>query len=134
MDTILPRPPQVHFLLSLGLEYNEADVTRSTTMSVSTNELMGTVLPDGTLELAGKLSVPPGRVRVRVESLEPPVPPTESLIEFVDRTRRELEAAGHKFRTSEEIDAELEELRNEWDERLDDLDRIREGDTEKPEC
>ena len=92
-------------------------------MSVPINELLGTVRPDGTLELAGKLTVPPGRVRVRIESLEPTAPPTESLIEFVQRSRRELEAAGHRFRTKEEIDAELAELRNEWDERLDGLDR-----------
>jgi hypothetical protein len=90
-------------------------------MSVSTNEMLGIVRPDGTLELAGKLTVPPGRVRVRVESLEPPAPPTESLGDFVARTRRELEAAGHKFRTREDIDAELEEMRNEWDQRLDEL-------------
>src|SRR5438034_11214436 len=89
-------------------------------------EVLGTVRPDGTLELDQKLTVPPGRVKVRVESVETPGPPTESLIEFVRRTRRELEAAGHRFRTKEEIDAELGELRNEWDERLDDLDRLRE--------
>jgi hypothetical protein len=92
-------------------------------MSVTTNELLGTVRPDGTLELAGKLTVPPGRVRVRVESLEPPAPPTESLIEFVQRSRREVEAAGHQFRTREEIDAEMEELRNEWDQRHPDARR-----------
>jgi hypothetical protein len=86
-------------------------------VAVTTNEVLGVVRPDGSLELSGKLTVPPGRVRVRVESLEPLPQPTESLVEFVERTRRELEAAGHKFRTKEEIDAELEELRGEWDER-----------------
>jgi hypothetical protein len=92
-------------------------------MSATTNEMLGIVRADGTLELAGKLTVPPGRVRVRIESLEPPAQPTESLIEFVQRSRRELEASGHRFRTREEIDAELEELRSEWDEPLDELDR-----------
>jgi hypothetical protein len=90
-------------------------------MPTLTNDLLGVVHPDGSLELTGKLTVPPGRVRVRVESLETPPQPTEDLIEFVRRTRRELEAAGHKFRTAEEIDAELEELRAEWDDRLDQL-------------
>jgi hypothetical protein len=105
-------------------------------MSVTTNELLGLVRPDGSLELNGKLTVPPGRVRVRVESLEPPGQPAESLIEFVARTRRELEAAGHRFRTREEIDTELEGLRGEWDERLDELNRLRErpAGQEKPEC
>jgi hypothetical protein len=100
-------------------------------MSVTINEMLGVVGPDGTLELAEKLTVPPGRVRVRVESLEPTTAPTEGLVEFVDRTRRELEAAGHKFRTGEEIDAELQELRGEWDERLDELDRLRDQSTGK---
>jgi hypothetical protein len=80
-------------------------------------ETLGTVTPDGTLELDQKVTVTPGRVRVRVESVEPPAPVTETLVEFVDRTRRELEAAGHKFRTKEEIDAEINELRDEWDDR-----------------
>jgi hypothetical protein len=100
-------------------------------MSTRTNELLGVVHPDGSLELTGKLTVPAGRVRVRVESLEPQPQPAESLIEFVQRTRRELEAAGHRFRTREEIDAELEELRGEWDDRLDQLDRLPEKPSEK---
>lgn len=40
--------------------------------------------------------------------------PQETLTEFFQRSRRDLEAAGHKFRTKKEIDAELEEMRNEW--------------------
>jgi hypothetical protein len=94
-------------------------------MSVTTNEVLGIVRPDGSLELSSKLTVPPGRVRVRIESLEPPIQSGESLLEFVARTRRDREAAGHRFRTKEEIDAELEELRSEWDERLDELNAPR---------
>ena len=41
--------------------------------------------------------------------MEPPAPVTETLVAFGDRTRRELEAVGHKFRTKEEIDAFLKE-------------------------
>ena len=39
-------------------------------MAVPTLELLGTVRPDGTLELDQKLTVPPGRVKVRVESAD----------------------------------------------------------------
>jgi hypothetical protein len=39
-------------------------------MSVPTLELLGTVRPDGTLELDQRLTVPPGRVKVRVESAD----------------------------------------------------------------
>ncbi len=86
-------------------------------MATTILETLGTIRSDGTLELDQKLTVGPGRVKVRVESVEPLVQPAESLVEFVDRSRRELEAAGHKFRTKEEIDAEINELRNEWDDR-----------------
>jgi hypothetical protein len=88
---------------------------------MNTVEVLGTVGPDGTLQLDEKLNVPPGRVRVRVETV-----PAETLSEFVDRTRAELAAAGHRFRTREEIDAEINELRDEWEERLEELDRSRE--------
>ena len=69
-------------------------------MSATSLEVLGTVRPDGTLELDQKLTVPPGRVKVRVESVETPAQPTETLVEFVDRSRRELEAAGHHFMNS----------------------------------
>jgi hypothetical protein len=38
-------------------------------------ETFGVVRADGTLELEQKLAVPPGRVKVRVESMEAPVMP-----------------------------------------------------------
>jgi hypothetical protein len=101
---------------------------------VTSLEVLGTIRPDGTLELDQKLAVPPGRVRVRVEPVETPAAPAESLIEFVRRTRHELEAAGHQFRTREAIDTELAALRDEWDDRIDELGRLRESEREKPGC
>jgi hypothetical protein len=110
---------------------------RRIAMPLPSLEVLGTVRADGTLELDEKLNVPPGRVKVRVEAMpETAAKPAEGLVEFVDRLRREMEAAGHKFRTKEEIDAEIEELRNEWEERLDELDRASGGPSreEKPTC
>ena len=78
-------------------------------------ETFGVIRADGTLELEQKLAVPPGRVRVRVESMEAPVMPTETMVEFVQRSRRELAAAGHKFMTAEEVTAWIEEIRDGWD-------------------
>jgi hypothetical protein len=105
-------------------------------MSATSLEVLGTVRADGTLELDAKLNVPPGRVKVLVESLEPAAKPSEGLVEFVQRCRRELETAGHRFRKKEEIDAEIEELRNDWEERLEELDRAwsQPADSEKPAC
>jgi len=84
------------------------------------NELMGVVRADGSLELAGKLTLPAGRVRVRVESVEGP--PSETIGDFLDRTHGELVAAGHEFMTDEEVAAWVRDQRGE-----DDSDRIEEA-------
>ena len=94
-------------------------------MSTSSLEVLGTVRGDGTLELDTKLKVRPGRVRVLVEPLETRPEPTEGLVEFGRRCRREMEAAGHRFRTKDEIGSEINALHNEWDERLDEIDLAR---------
>jgi len=65
-------------------------------------ETLGTVREDGTLELDQKVQVPPGRVKVRVECVQPPALAKETLVEFVNRTRCELAAAGHRFMNDEE--------------------------------
>jgi hypothetical protein len=120
-------PPVAAFAKNAGQDGAGPWRGRRINVAVTTNEVLGVVRPDGSLELTGKLTVPPGPVRVRVEALEVSgLPPAEGLVDFVRRTRRELEAAGHRFRTREEIDAELGELRAEWDDRLDELDRLRE--------
>jgi hypothetical protein len=81
-------------------------------MPAESVEVLGTIRPDGTLELDEQLTVPPGRVKVRVESV---APPAESLVEFVDRSRREMEAAGRPFMNDEEVTAWIEDLRAEDD-------------------
>ncbi len=78
-------------------------------------EILGTVRSDGTLDLDHKVPAPPGRVRVRVEPVESPAPPAQGLVQFVQSLRQEMAAAGHQFRTKEEIDAEIDEMRREWD-------------------
>ena len=84
-------------------------------MATTVLEMLGTVRSDGTLDLDHKVPVPPGRVRVRVEPVESPAPPAQGLVQFVQSLRQEMAAAGHQFRTNEEIDAEIDEMRGEWD-------------------
>lgn len=84
-------------------------------MATTVLEMLGTVRADGTLDLDHKVSVPPGRVRVRVEPVESPVPSTHGLVQFVQSLRQDMAAAGHQFRTKAEIDAEIDEMRREWD-------------------
>jgi hypothetical protein len=84
-------------------------------MATTSLEVLGTVRPDGTLELDKRLNVSPGRVKVRVESIEQPTEPSESLVEFVHRLRQEMEAAGSHFMNDDEVTAWVEELRSEDD-------------------
>ncbi len=90
----------------------------------------GVLKPDGTLELAGRPNLPAGAVEVTIRAVpgistqEEPAPRKESLWEFMQRTRAEREASGEPFRTKEEIDAEIEELRD-WDGKIDEIERER---------
>lgn len=79
-------------------------------------ETLGTVRTDGTLDLDQRVTMAAGRVKVRVESVEPQAQAAQGLVEFVQGLRQQMTDAGHKFRTKDEIDAEMEALRNEWDE------------------
>lgn len=102
-------------------------------MAISSLEVLGTVRADGTLELDEKLRLPPGRVKVRVD----PAPvtqakPAEGLVEFVDRLRREMKAAGSHFMNDEEVNDWIDELRSE-DDRIEDVYRQAEEPLEQQE-
>jgi hypothetical protein len=53
-----------------------------------------------------------------------PKPPTdgEDWWDFLQRARKQLEESGHRFRTKEEIDAEIDDIRS-GDERLEEVYR-----------
>ena len=74
----------------------------------------GMLKPDGSLEIDEKFTLPPGRVRVTVEVLAA-ASNGEDWFDYLRRTRAERESAGAKFRTREEIDADLGDMRDEWD-------------------
>ena len=101
-------------------------------MNETSNVVRGTILPDGTLTLDERTTLPAGPVEVTIR----PVAADrkgESLIEYLQRTRAELEASGAVFRTKEEIDADIEEMRD-WDSRLDEIRlQIEEARHEEPE-
>ena len=84
--------------------------------------LQGTLRLDGTLKLDHQPTVPPGRVEVVLRPLSPPSPCGEGWWEYLQRVRREAEAAGGPFRTAEEIEEEREDLRR-GDDRLDEIYR-----------
>src|SRR5262249_21290901 len=85
--------------------------TRGRAMSPTQIEVTGTLQADGTLVLDQTPNLPAGRVRVTVQVVEPAPPPAETLLEFVQRSRRELEAAGSPFMNEQELNAHVEWLR-----------------------
>ena len=90
-------------------------------------ELQGTIQPDGTLVPDGKLPLPAGRVRLTVEPLpreERPDP--ERFWTLMRNIWDGLRAAGHQPRTREEIDAEINTLRDEVEEEMRAAERLHE--------
>jgi hypothetical protein len=95
-------------------------------MSATVLTVPGTVTADGALELDAKLNLPPGRVTVTVQPTAAPPPAKDPFIEGLERIRANLRAMGHVPRSVEEVEAEREEFRREWDEHQEALERLQE--------
>jgi hypothetical protein len=74
--------------------------------------VQGTVRPDGSLEFPPLSALPSGPVEVTVRPIPSSHDGEENWWEYLQRARAELEAEGHEFRTGEEIDSYIEELRS----------------------
>ena len=83
----------------------------------------GTVRPDGTLEVTQKVDVPAGRVRVTVEPVPEPVQPDRFWTMMESIWAAQL-ASGRTPRTREQIDSEIESLRNESEEEMQAIERL----------
>ncbi len=83
-------------------------------MSATHVVVEGTLRPDGSLEVAEKFGLPPGRVRVTVEVLVEPTTSEEGWFDYLQRARQERESAAPEFRTREEIDAQINAMRDDW--------------------
>jgi hypothetical protein len=77
--------------------------------------LRGLVLPDGSLRLAAPLSLPQGEVEVTIRSVAP-AGGKESLRDFIAHVRAEQHASGHVPRSAEEVQGQLRQTDEEWDE------------------
>ena len=93
-------------------------------MSVGQVVLHGRVLPDGTLELNQPVGLPPGEVQVTVEPAPVATSPKEDLLAVMSRIRAAQDARGYQPRTREEIDAGIETLREEAEERIRAIEQI----------
>lgn len=95
-------------------------------MSVHSITVTGTLNPDGTLALDERVKLPPGRVRVRVETTHGPHNAAEFLaaMERVWAIRR---GSTCPPRSAADIDADIDALRAEFDQRMSELERLQYG-------
>ena len=84
-------------------------------MSTTHVVVEGMLKPVGSLEVAQKLGLPPGRVRVTIEMLNEHVSPGGAWFAYLQAARADRESAGVTFRTKEQIDTEINTMRDEWD-------------------
>lgn len=83
----------------------------------------GHIQPDGTLQVEEKVNLPPGPVQVTVEATGPTIQ-RESTQQVLRDIAARRQARGSKGRTKEEIDAEIDAMRNEDEERLREIERL----------
>src|SRR5690348_1767597 len=91
-------------------------------MSSSTIVLDAVVTPEGTLELPEKLCLPPGRVRLTLEQLPSASTDKLGVLEVLEQIRKAQKERGFAGRTKEEIDADVNALREEWEERTSEIE------------
>jgi hypothetical protein len=84
-------------------------------MSSEIITVQGTLQADGTLTLQDTPGLAPGPVEVTLRRLPPSRPVPGGWLDYLQQARADLEAAGHRFRTKEAIDADLAELRADRD-------------------
>src|SRR5258707_13986096 len=102
----------------------QAPERKGMTMSLTEVIVEGTLKPDGTLELDEKPNLAPGRVQVVIQTASPPRPTAQGWWDVLQQIWAEQAATGHRGRTREEIDAEINALRDEWEERIAELEKI----------
>lgn len=89
--------------------------------------VLGTIRSDGTLELDGKVPIPPGRVQV---TIQPTVQPSadDPFWRVLEEIWASRSRQGHAARSVEQIDAQMRSLREEWEDRQQSLEEIRDQD------
>lgn len=85
--------------------------------------VQGTLKADGTLQLDEKLALPAGRVQVMIQSL-PDLPKDDPFWQMMQKIWDGQKARGHIPRTTEQVEAERRQLRQEWEERMLRIERI----------
>jgi hypothetical protein len=88
-------------------------------MSKEMLEVYGTVQADGSLVLDDKVDMPAGRVRVTVQTFaDPKLLDSARFLAMMETIWADQKARGHVPRSKEEIDAEINQLRDEAEEEM----------------
>jgi hypothetical protein len=83
----------------------------------------GTVRADGTLDVQEKVNLPAGRVQVTLVPV-PELPKDDPFWQRMQAIWSQQKARGHVPRTAEDVEAERQAMRDEWDERMAEIARI----------
>jgi hypothetical protein len=94
-------------------------------MSTGAVVIEGTLRPDGTLELNQKVDLPAGRVHVTIAPVANQ-PEPEQFWTMMKGIWAAQQARGHVARAREEIDADINALREEADEEMEAVERLQE--------
>ncbi len=94
-------------------------------MKVTEAVMEGTVQPDGTLVLDGRVNMPAGRVQVIMHTL-PELPKGDPFWDMMRSIWEGQKARGHVPRPADEVEAERQETRRQWEERQQAIERLQE--------
>jgi hypothetical protein len=91
---------------------------------MSTNPVVieGLVGPDGTLEVSSKVPLPAGRAQLTVVPL-PVLPKDGPFFQRMQAIWDAQKAHGHVPRSAEEVEAERRAVRDEWEERIQEIEK-----------
>ncbi len=84
----------------------------------------GTVTDDGRVVVEGKPDLPPGRVRITLETVEDAAPAEHPMFATFRQIWADLDARGFRGRTAAEAVADVRALRDEWDVRQEAVERL----------
>jgi hypothetical protein len=96
---------------------------RGVIMSTQPVILHGQIRPDGTLQIEEKINLPPGPVNVTLETATQ-VKPRESTQQVLKDIAVRQQAIGRQPRTKEEIDAEIDAMRDEDEHRMREIEQL----------
>lgn len=92
-------------------------------MSVPAVTLEAVVRPDGTLELAAPVGLPPGRVQVTIVPI-PELPPDDPFWQRMQALWAAQRARGHVPRIAQDVEQERQAVRDEWEDRMRRIEEI----------